>query len=231
MIDIHAHILPLVDDGSRSIERSVSLLKDCLEQGITDIILTPHHRQPYLESVEKTKESFEAFKVAVQKENLPINLYLGQEIFVTPDLKQKLRENKVLTMADSKYLLVEFDFSFGMDVAETVHELKTMGYIPIVAHLERYPYVSLFDAHEIKECGGLIQVNCESIAGKAKRQYFKTVKKLFKNNLVDLVASDYHDGRENCMKEAGKFVKKKFGEQVYNRVFIDNAKAIIKGQQ
>ncbi len=229
MIDIHTHILPFVDDGSLDNNISIDMLKECVNQGITDVFLTPHYRKTYKLPPKVLNDEFEKFKKVVSDENISINLYLGQEIFVDEHYKSAFVNKKVLSMNDSKYVLLEFDYDKYVDMAEIVYELKVLGYIPIIAHYERYLNSDLKTAFEIKSLGGLIQVNAESIVGKFKRRYYGLVKKLFKENLIDFVSSDVHSNRKNLLFEANKFVEKKFGEDTANRVFALNAKKIIKG--
>ena len=229
MIDIHTHILPFVDDGSLDNNISIDMLKECVNQGTTDIILTPHYRKIYKLPPNVLKGEFEKFKKIVSDENLPVNLYLGQEIFIDEHYKRAFANKKVLSMNDSKFVLLEFDYDKYVDMPEIVYELKVLGYIPIIAHYERYLNSDLKTAFEIKSLGGLIQVNAESIVGKFKRIYYGLVKKLFKENLVDFVSSDVHHNRENLLLEANKFVEKKFGVDIANKVFTLNAEKIIKG--
>lgn len=229
MIDIHTHILPFVDDGSIDKNISLDMIKECVRQGITDVILTPHYRHIFKLPPNVLQSEFEKFKKLVCSENLPINLYLGQEIYIDDSYKQVFACKKVLTMNKSKFVLVEFNVEKDVDIADVIYELKILGYTPIVAHYERYLLADVATALEIKSLGGLIQINADSIVGKNKRYYAGLIKKLFKNNLVDFVASDVHHNRENHLLLAKQFVQKKFGIDVAEKVFALNAKMIIKG--
>lgn len=229
MIDIHSHILPTIDDGSSGLEQSLQMIKESVEQGVTDIFLTPHYRNSYKLEREEVENVFEQFKKVVQQQNISVNLYLGQEVYVEKGIKDLLKENKVLTLNKSKYVLIEFDYIREREIAEVVYELKLLGYIPIVAHLERYAYADIDTAMDIKDSGGLIQINAASIANHDMKAKAKFVKKLIKNGLVDFVASDLHFNRENFMAKAYKIIAKKNGDQVAQDLFINNAKAIIKG--
>ncbi len=228
MIDIHAHILPFVDDGSDSIEQSLEMLRAEIEAGVTDVICTPHYRFDFMPDKESVLSSFEMLTQAVKDNGLNINLYLGQEIFVDRDIRELLREQKVFSLNNGKYILVEFDLMFKRNIPETIYELKRLGYIPIVAHIERYFYVNIETCFEVKRYGGLIQVNASSIVGREKRSYAKLIKKLFKFGLVDFVSSDTHHNRENLMANSYARVKKKFGVMA-DKTFTDNAVKIIKG--
>ncbi len=229
VIDIHSHVLPNVDDGSVSTADSIAILKKAQEQGVGDMICTPHYRQNYKPTIEQLKSIFESFKKDIENEDINVKIHLGQEIFVGNDIKNILLDGKVLPLADSKYLLVEFDFIEDTDICEAVYQLKRMGYTVIVAHLERYDYVDLNLAIEIKRAGGLIQVNAESLVKKYGRALKKKAMNLFKANLVDFVASDVHVEREYVMEKAYKKVTSKFGQKTAENVFYFNAKKIIEG--
>ena len=104
-----------------------------------------------------------------------------------------------------------------------------MGYVPVIAHFERSTYADVSVAEEVKALGGYIQINADSFFGKGKKAYYKKIKSLFKDGLVDFVASDVHAFRENYFNKAYNFVLKKFGESTANAVFNENALKIING--
>lgn len=225
MIDIHSHILPAVDDGSANVDQSIAMLGTAARQGITHIVLTPHYRADYLTKRSNIEAKFNELKAAADERGINVKLYLGQEIFVFRDILAALDSGKLLTMNNSKYVLVEFSTKQIMDITETVYMLKSGGYIPIVAHIGRYFYSDIATAREVKEIGGLIQVNAGSVCRSLLHR--RKVFELIREGLVDFVASDVHFKRTNCMAEAYKTVKKKFGEETANKLFIENAKKII----
>lgn len=229
MIDIHTHILPEVDDGSVSLECSLSMIKECVKQGTTDIILTPHYRNEYKVKAEDLKERFIKFKDYIDKNGIAVNLYLGQEIFIEKDYKTLFKDNTFLSINGGKHVLIEFSYDSKWDITEVVYDLTIMGYTPIIAHIERYVNYDISVATEVKDLGGLIQVNAESLVGKQKRAFGKKVKRMLKEGLVDFIASDYHFNRENLLAKAQAFVKKKYGEEIAQKVFIENAKKVIEG--
>lgn len=225
MIDIHSHILPEVDDGSKNIEQSLEMLKEAERQGITDIILTPHYRHEYLTKKEHIEKNFAQLKTSAKEHDINISLYLGQEIFAFSDMVKSLSAGKLFSMNDTKYVLVEFAAKQEMDISETVYMLKANGFIPIVAHIDRYCYADVETAREIKEIGGLIQVNatpvCGSIFHRGKAMSF------IKEGLVDFIASDAHYSRSSDMLKAYKVVSKKFGEETARKLFTENAKVLL----
>ena len=229
MVDIHTHILPNIDDGSQNIESSLEMVSQSIEQGVTDIVLTPHYRGEYKYDKQVAIDCFERFKLTVKEKGLKVNLYLGQEIFIESDYKKQFKNDKFLTIANSKYVLIEFDYSVYVDVSEIVYEIVRLGYKPIIAHVERYDYLDMKDVVEIKELGGYVQINASSLIDMKIGKLYKRAKLLLKYGLVDFVASDVHNVRKNNLKKASVYVEKKFGKYIKDKLFIKNAKEIIEG--
>ena len=228
MIDIHTHVLPFVDDGSESLSKSLEMVKTASENGITDLFLTPHHSER-TKTPKEIIEVFNKFKKEVENLNIPINLYLGNEIFYETNTIERIKENKCLTMNGGKFVLIEFSTYHPIDVEEASYKLIRAGYVPIIAHVERYSYLTPENYHELKNMGALLQINAEAIVGKLKRKRQNAVKYLFKHELVDFVSSDVHSDRPNLMQEAFRAVQKKYGEFAAQVVFNLKAKEIIKG--
>lgn len=213
MIDIHTHILPNVDDGSSDFDTSCKLLELELENGVNKVICTPH--QNYLNlNKELLIEKFNEFK---NKINLDIELYLGSEIYYYKGFLNDLENGKLLTINNSKYILIEFSTSQNTDIIDIVYSIKLKGYIPIIAHIERYSYLNNEDYLKIKKEGALIQINASSFNYSNTK---KIIKYLLKNNLVDFVASDCHDLNRRSVDffKIKKYIYKKYKEQ-YHHIF------------
>lgn len=230
MTDIHSHVIPCVDDGSNGIDESIEMIKSAVENGVDNIVCTPHYRKPYTRSVSSIVRYFEELKKVVVEQGLPVDLYLGQEIYVDDetDIDALIKNGTVLTMNGTNVVLIEFDFTAPCNAEEIVYRIKRAGYTPIVAHVERYKYLSIEDVYDIKRSGGLIQVNAGSVLGAPNGVDKRFVNKLFKEGFVDFVASDVHFGRENYLDRAYKKVKKKFGEDAAEVTFSANAKVLLK---
>lgn len=229
MFDIHSHLLPFVDDGCNRLEDSVDLIKKAHEQGVTDMMLTPHYRDKYLPTPKQLNERFDELKKAIADAGVDVNLYLGQEIYANRDLKNLLAEEKVISLNGTKYLLIEFDFTKKRDIPEYVYTVKRLGYIPIVAHFERYSYAGLEQALDVKNLGGYIQINAESLVGLFNISRKNFVTEMIRNNLVDFVASDMHKGREYHIAKAYAYIEKKFGKSKADQLFKENAEKLLKG--
>ena len=212
MIDIHTHIIPFVDDGSSSLEDSLAMVKHEISIGVDTIICTPHHIfHRYEKSIEDIKKNFNLLKEEVEKQNLPIKLLLGQEICYThrEDILSFLNEGKLLTLNNSKYVLLEFSFAREPeDITDIVYNFSIKGYKVIIAHVERYEWINMDKVISLKNEGALIQVNSGAIVGLTTGKEKRFAKKLLKNNLVDIVASDIHSFRKSTLDIALKKTKK-----------------------
>ncbi|MGD9909575.1 MAG: tyrosine-protein phosphatase [Candidatus Izemoplasmatales bacterium] len=223
MIDIHTHILPFIDDGSKTLEESIQLLEEEQRIGVTDVFLTPHYikHRNYLSTYQENKAVFENFVNEVKKRDIHVNLHLGNEVYYHFDSVAHLRNQTVVPMGSSKFVLIEFSTSEEEeDIGEAIHNMKALGYTPIIAHIERYSYIKNFKDYElIKRMGAYIQVNASSVTGSSGSQYKKLAFKLIKAGLVDFIASDIHTFRKNELSQAYELVSKKFGIDKANYLF------------
>lgn len=223
MIDIHHHGLFGVDDGAQTIEDSILMIDQAIENNITDIILTPHYNV-YFKNRDKIEENFETLKEKVKDK--PINLYLGYE--ARYNMNDSSFSDKRLN--NTRFLLLEFSTRRPTDVEEISYTLSTQNIIPIIAHIERYHYLNKSSYYDIKS-HSLIQVNADAILGKAfNKKDTKIARFLLKKRLVDFVASDAHNttDRRNDMLKAYQFVSKKYGTAYADKIFRENAEKIIK---
>lgn len=224
MTDIHCHALPFVDDGSQSFEQTILMLKEQIKQGVKSVVLTPHYRKHfYAESDETVRAVFDELCQKVKQEGLDINLYLGREITVYKGVSEIMDKGEFISMANGKFVLLEFSYDKDTDIEEVCYRVRLSGYLPIVAHIERYSYFRSVEAvARLRTSGVVVQVNATSVAEKSFAQENKFVKELLKRKLVDVVASDYHFNRENFMAQAYARVKSKYGEDYAKLIFDKN---------
>ena len=211
MIDIHTHIIPNVDDGSPNLETSINMIKHEIEIGVDTIICTPHHiYHRYEKTVEEIKKQFELLKSEVEKLNLPVKLYLGQEICYThrEDIIKMLKEGKLLTLNNTNRILLEFSFTREPeDILDVIYNFSVNGYEVIVAHVERYEWMTLEKVKDLRKEGALIQINSNSYLGLTTWKEKRFTKKLLKLGLVDYVASDTHSFRPSTLDKSFKKIK------------------------
>ncbi len=211
MIDIHTHVIPNVDDGSPSLETSLEMIKHEISIGVDTIYCTPHHiYHRYEKSVEEIKQAFQTLKEAVEKEKLPVKLYLGQEICYThrEDILGMLKEGKLLTLNNTNRVLLEFSFTREPeDLLDILYNFSVNGYEVIIAHIERYEWISYDKVVALINEGAKIQINSNSYLGLTSWKEKRFVKKLLKKGLVDYVASDTHSFRPSTLDKSYKKIK------------------------
>lgn len=235
MVDIHSHILPFVDDGSDSVEQSLEMLKMAKENGSNAVVLTPHcNLYEYEKNLAfEMRSVFNAFKGKVEKENIDIELYLGAELFCNDDAIKIVRKGLASTINDSRFLLVEFDFSASSRyIASTLADLSELDYVPIVAHPERYDCVKArFGlALDFMNCGALLQINKDSLLGGFGDSCRDTAFELINHRLCQFVASDAHftDFRNTDMSDAFGIVQNEFDSHIAQKLFCDNPAEVVR---
>lgn len=223
MIDIHNHILPQVDDGVDSEVASFNLLLEAAKDGISDVCITPHFSRidDYLVYKDELLKKFNHLKKRCS--NLDINLYLGNELMIEEKLDQLLLEDKVCTLNNSNYVLIELpmnEYKYIYD--EYLMNVSLSGYRIIIAHPERYRYVQNDNDFVYRwiNSGYYLQINQNSLFNlKTKR----TVYKLIDKRLVSLVASDAHSiNRPLALKDAYVAICKRYSEETAEILFNRN---------
>lgn len=211
MFDIHTHVIPNVDDGSPNLETSIAMVKHEIAIGVDTIYCTPHHiYHRYEKSVEEIKKAFQTLKEAVEKEKLPVKLYLGQEICYThrEDILGMLKAGKLLTLNNTNRVLLEFSFTREPeDLLDILYNFSINGYEVIIAHIERYEWISYDKVVALINEGAKIQINSNSYLGLTTWKEKRFVKKLLKKGLVDYVASDTHSFRPSTLDKSYKKIK------------------------
>lgn len=199
MLDIHNHILPGVDDGAKSIEESIEMANIYLKNGIEKIIATPHYIEGNgFNTKEENAKVLEKLRDVFNKEEIDLKVYLGNEIFVSPDIFKYLEEERVATLNDSRYVLIEMPMlDVPVYMENIIYELCLKGYIPIIAHPERNMKIIenpniLF---EFVMGGALAQVNLPSLEGKYGEGAKKTGEIILTHNLAHFVGTDAHSPR------------------------------------
>ena len=218
MIDIHNHLLINVDDGPKSRTETIDLLKQAEESGITDIICTPHHHSgTYITPADVVKEKLAEVEGIIAEENINVKVHQGQEIRINDELIDELRSGAALTLAGSKYILIEFSFTeLREDVDEVFTALKELGLTPIIAHPERcQPLVrnESILARLIND-GALAQVTAASVCGEFGSDLQENSLQLIEKGLIHIVASDAHHAeyRPFMSKEAFDIIENELGK-------------------
>ena len=169
MIDIHSHILPYMDDGSKDMEMSLKIAKIYVENGIDKVIATPHYMDGVkYKSNEELRIGLEALKKELARAGIPLEVYPGNEAYIKPDLIKDLEEKRVSTLNDSRYVLVELPMNeIPIYVEDLIYNLLVKGYVPIIAHPERYTKICEDPniLYKYISMGALAQLNLPSLEG------------------------------------------------------------------
>ncbi len=233
MLDIHSHILYGIDDGSKSKEESIELLKQLEKDNITEIILTPH----YIENTKFNATVMKKKKLIKELEGCTkIKLYIGNEVYFSDNTLKLLKSKKISTLNNSRYLLIELPmFNKLKDIEEMVFDLMINNIVPIIAHPERYSYVqsNIKYLESLKKMGVLFQANYGSLIGQYGRKCQSTVKKLLKNNYITFMGTDIHHlnysvNLEKSIKKLKKIVK---NDQIVENITKNNIKKVIANKE
>jgi protein-tyrosine phosphatase len=195
MVDMHSHLLPAIDDGSRSIDETIALVKEFISLGYKKIITTPHimagiyPNQP--EDI--TKLAAEVSQV-LKSHNIDIPFSAAAEHMLDDGFDKLLQEKRLLCLKEN-WVLVECSFaSPPFDLEAKLFTMEIKGYQPVLAHPERYAYwyknKAMFD--NLKDRGVLFQLNLGSLSGQYGAGAQEMALYLIKKNYIDLVSSDCH---------------------------------------
>ena len=236
MIDIHCHILPEVDDGSRSLNESIEMAMIAKEQGITKIVNTSHYHPDFrYKKGEELLKELEDFYNVLKENMIDIEVVIGNEIYYTKDLIKEIDELDFYTLNNSRYILIELPpTNFPKDLCNIVYELKEKNYIPVFAHVERYREVQENPEliYEVINAGAIIQVNSHSILGKSGKELQKVCNTLLNRNMVHVVGTDAHSSKRRTpiFLDAYKYVSEKYSKEMADDLFIKNNNAIINNE-
>ena len=233
MNDIHAHVLPGIDDGAKDWDTCLEMLKRSVDGGVKAVIATPHYLPWRENSSPQAVEVLcaEAKKKLLEKHGISMDIYCGNEIYYTLDAIQNLRAGKILTLAKSNYVLVEFEPRTSyQQICRAVKEFRDAGYIPIIAHMERYECLRHSEKMcEIKSMGALLQMNVEAFQGGVFDGESRRAKKCLTEGQIDFLASDMHGlhRRTPITEEKLQWVFKKLNPKYQKELLYRNAQRIL----
>ncbi len=235
MIDIHSHLLPEIDDGSRSWDETMEMVKQAIRDGIKEVAVTHHvlsnlayEREP--EIIAKLNE----LRQRLTQENLRLKVHLGAEIYAQADME--LSHTMSTYNNNGKYFLVEFPMqAIPKFVADRFFDMIMEGMVPIIAHPERNgTFIRTPEkAFEFVQRGALLQMNGGSILGRHGPQVKDTATILLNSNLIHFVGSDSHNTRSRPIKlrSAYEAVAEGWGEHRAVLLFFENPKKAITGAE
>lgn len=225
VVDVHSHLLPGIDDGAKSMEDSIAMIRTMIDMGYQKLVITPHvmaHRYP--NSSRQIQQVFTELQAEVTRLGLTIILEVSAEYYLDETLFERI-ENGDLLPFSGNHILFECSFrNESLQLFDLVFQLKAAGYQPVIAHFERYVYYHNRNeiAQELKSMGCLIQVNLLSFSGYYGKLIQRQAEELLANNLVDIVGTDCHRLDQLLLLSAKKnrhSIEKCFSASLINPTF------------
>ncbi|MBQ3413614.1 hypothetical protein IJH33_02065 [Candidatus Saccharibacteria bacterium] len=235
MIDLHAHILPGVDDGARDFEDAVAIVSELVQAGVTEVVATPHFVEGtgYTSTSAENQELLQRLSERLEAAGVNIKLHLGNEIYINREIAELVKTGVVAPLAGSEYLLVELPMSGDYQGYEDVFaKLLSDGYKVVLAHPERYE--SLQNDYglisELVEMGVLLQCNLGSFVGQYGKRAKRLAVRLAKEKRIFAFGSDIHHvgSKERLVGAQGK-LKKYYDEAELLQVLTLNPGKIVNG--
>ncbi|HEU4828245.1 MAG TPA: CpsB/CapC family capsule biosynthesis tyrosine phosphatase [Gemmatimonadales bacterium] len=224
MIDLHSHLLPGVDDGSRSLAQSVRVLRELAAQGVTDICLTPHLSASRAEAGVPANHdaAFDALRAEAPPE---IRLHRGAEVMLDRPLGPGAAVNRGITLGSSRYLLVEFPRIVPAGtVATALRQVVACGLVPLLAHPERYNSCSVAAAQGWRTAGAIMQVDANTLLAPSARG--ERARQLVGAGLATVLAADNH-GDDRSLAAVRDALVDQGGARQAEQLLVENPRAIL----
>ena len=234
MIDIHSHILPGIDDGSKSIEMTLDMLKRAEREGLENIVATPHFRRGCFEvTYNEVKDLVSKINKLLESEGIDVKVHAGQEVYFSERIIDDFEKGIIGTINGGKYMLIEFPMrKIPKEAADYMYELKLRGVTPIIAHPERYSEVisNVEVLNQFIDEGCLFQLNAGSIRGDFGKDVKKTAEKLIKYGVYSFIGSDAHNNKSRntgILEESQEVFKKNI---LLRSVFLENEVKLLNNE-
>lgn len=229
--DTHIHIVPGVDDGARTVEEALEMVKMEQRQGVDYIFATPHSIA-FDYDADIVRKSFEKLSKAVNDSGCGVHIGLGCEMFCSPgnvlECISKLKDGTYPSLGH--YVLTELP-TYGIGLNEAlfcVDKLREEGYIPMIAHVERYEFTNVENISFLKENGALVQINAYSLSDRESSAFIRDIAtEVVKCGIVDFIGSDAHrlNHRPPMIEEGVKRLLDLTSEEQAMRILAGNPRA------
>lgn len=233
-IDIHHHLVYGVDDGAKTPEAMQQMIRQAYEDGTRYLICTPHatpgrERFPWADYYSHLKQA----RQFCQDEGIDLNLYEGAEILYTRETPRLLRERQIPSLANSRYALLEFlpEHSFD-DLCEAARNVRSAGFVPVFAHIERYPCLKkTLHLEMLRDHYGVrLQMNARTLIRKNGFFEDRKIRRFLDADLIHYISTDAHDmpHRHTCMQAAYEKLKETYGQERADELTYKNALEIFQ---
>ena len=224
-----------MDDGAKDIKESIAALREEYNQNVRKVICTPHAAANIsFQKVEHIKTAFKELKTCLKKTEFgnEMELYLGCELMYSESLAERLESGEIWTMSGTSYILVEFPPTVTYEeLYHAVRRLSDKGYLPILAHIERYQclHKRLEQIKDLLDLGAYFQINASSLRAGIFHQRNSFIKKLCKSGLVHFLATDSHGmvHRQPDMKKGAEWVMHNCDSQLGQKILCQNGNSLL----
>lgn len=235
--DIHCHIIPYVDDGAQTASVSEELVEMLYSQGVRTVCCTPHLRRGMFETPDEAiKEQLTKLTARAKEAGYPedISFFLSREYHADKLLLKALEQGTVIPYGTTNNILLEFSNAHPLsDIHWFIRTVQDAGFRPLIAHVERYRlfWDDISAVKELIDMGARLQSNCSSVLGREGHRQQAWCKKLLKNRLIHVVASDGHDPEDRPpeIDAAANYLTRKFGEEYAEQLLCANPINILTG--
>ena len=234
--DVHCHVLPGVDDGSKDMDMSMAMIDMAYEQGVRTMIATPHYYPGHMRyPIEHLDKVYRETVSAIEAKYSDFKLYLGNEIHYRDEVVEKLKNKRICTMAGTNYILLEFSPGDKYErLSNAVYKCLEAGYYPILAHIERYGCLWRNDKQikDLIRMGAYMQINAENFEG----GFFSTDKRvclrMIQDGLVHFLGSDCHNlgNRKPNLGQAYDYLREKLSPELYNTLTVTNPQKLLENK-
>lgn len=234
--DIHCHILPGIDDGPKNFDETIRMLYIAYEEGIRFIVATPHYGFDNTKvSLQQTQKLYEELNTVINNAGIKISILLGSELLFSSDIVDALNKGDALTIDGTRYILVEFPrTALYKDIWNGINQCVFGGYIPILAHVERYKCL-IKDPYLVEDLillGAYIQINLSSVKGKLLDKEALFCRKLLKKGWVHFLGTDAHGAYERIPRVNNyvKYLRRRYGQDRIQQLFWDNPMTMVENR-
>lgn len=236
MIDIHSHIVPGIDDGARDVAISLEMARIAVGDGITHMVCTPHITPGiYDNDSDIILRKIADLKIVLAENEIPLELFNGADVHVSPDIAQKITARKVPTINNSRYFLLEPSHHvLSPNICQLVKNLMAEGFYPVLTHPERLSWIERhYDIIvELDNLGIIMQITAASLTGRFGKRPTYWSQRMLDEGRIDILATDAHNtsSRPPVLSKARDMVAHQFDENYANMMVFDRPSAILTNQ-
>ncbi|HZE85520.1 MAG TPA: CpsB/CapC family capsule biosynthesis tyrosine phosphatase [Puia sp.] len=201
--DMHSHLIPGIDDGVPDLDTALAMIRGLVELGYKKLITTPHiYSDMFPNTPETILPGHKIVAAAIREQNIPVEFHAAAEYLIDERFERLLDSNMPLLTLKENFILVELPFVVpAMNLKEILFKIQMSGYLPVLAHPERYLY---FGANkgwydQLRDAGCLFQLNLLSLTGHYGKDSVELAQFLIKKQYIDLLGTDLHHERHLAM--------------------------------